>query len=82
MPIVKPIIVDEATNRRLWTAAECCDHTGVKPASWRSYVARSSAPAAVGVLDARTPLWDAEQVIAWQLSRPGKPGRPTAAADT
>lgn len=73
---MKPIIVDEDTGRRLWTAAECAEHAGVTRAAWRGYVARSQAPATVGELDARTPLWDAGEVEQWQQTRPGIAGRP------
>ncbi|NKT17560.1 hypothetical protein GS688_07595 [Rhodococcus hoagii] len=77
---MKPIIIDEDTGRRLWTAAECAEHAGVTRAAWRGYVARSEAsqaPEPIGELDARTPLWDAESVTEWQRARPGVAGRPS-----
>lgn len=73
---MKPIVVDEDTGRRLWTAAECSDAIGVARTSWRSAVSRGQAPQPVGELDARTPLWDAEEVAAYERDRPGVPGRP------
>ncbi|MFF0816655.1 helix-turn-helix transcriptional regulator [Rhodococcus sp. NPDC003318] len=73
---MRPIIIDEDTGRRLWTAAECSNHAGVTRAGWRGYVARGQAPASVGHLDERTPLWWADEVEQWQRDRPGVAGRP------
>lgn len=78
---MKPIIIDEDTGRRLWTATECAEHAGVTRAGWRSYVSRSQAPEPVGELDARTPLWDADSVTKWQHARPGIAGRPPKQGD-
>ncbi|AEV51885.1 helix-turn-helix transcriptional regulator [Prescottella equi] len=74
---MKPIIIDEDTGRRLWTAAECAEEGGITRAAWRGYVARAQAPASVAELDARTPLWDAAEVEQWQRARPGVSGRPS-----
>ena len=73
---MKPTIVDADTGKELWRVAECAEHGGVSPSTWRSYMRPGlSAPAAVAHLDARTPLWDAEQVRAWHAARPGRGAR-------
>lgn len=52
-----------------WTVQQCADHTGVKPATWRSYVARGQAPQPARRVGA-TPVWDAAQIREWK--RPGQ----------
>jgi hypothetical protein len=50
---------------------------GIRPATWRSYVARGAAPPPDGREEiSGTPWWYAETVIAWDRDRPGVPGRP------
>lgn len=71
-----PIIIDAETRRELWRVNECAGHCDLTPSSWRAYSSKGRTPEAVGSLDAKTPLWDAEAVREWQASRPGSPGRP------
>jgi len=66
---MRPYIADRDTGRELWTAQQCAQHGDVAPATWRSYVNRAQAPESVGQLDARTPLWDAEQITEWHAKR-------------
>jgi len=66
---MRPYIADRDTGRELWTAQQCATHCDVAPATWRSYVNRDQAPASVGQLDARTPLWDAGEVTDWHAKR-------------
>ncbi|MFC7450566.1 helix-turn-helix transcriptional regulator [Rhodococcus daqingensis] len=73
---MKPIIIDEDTGRRLWRVVECSEHTGIAGTSWRAYVAKGIAPQPIAHLDARTPLWDAEEVQTFERDRPGVAGRP------
>lgn len=53
------------------TAAEAAELVGIAPSTWRSYVARGSAPRperSIGPLN----LWRREAVEAWQRTRPGR----------
>lgn len=52
-----------------WTARQCAEHIGVKPSTWRAYVARGQAPRPSRYLDQRTPLWSAAEVRAWDRPR-------------
>lgn len=70
---MRPVITDADTGRELWRGADCAEHCGIAPTSWRSYIRRGIPPAPVTHLDARTPLWDAEEVKAWNAARPGSP---------
>lgn len=70
------IITDRNTDRELWRVKECAAHCGLTPSSWRAYSAKGRTPESVGSLDTKTPLWDAEAVREWHMSRPGSPGRP------
>lgn len=67
-----PIILDSDTGRVLWRSSECADHCRLVLRTWSSYVSHNRAPAPVGHLDARTPLWDAEEVKTWHASRPSQ----------
>lgn len=69
-----PTIIDSDTGRILWRSAECADHCGLALRTWSSYVSHGHAPAAIARLDARTPLWDAEEVKGWQRSRSSRRG--------
>lgn len=71
-----PVIIDRDTDRELWRVIECADHCGLTPSSWRAYSAKGRTPGPVAHLDAKTPLWDAQDVRDWQADRPGSPGRP------
>lgn len=54
-----------------WTADECAAAWGVKPSTWRSYVATGRAPNPLpGYDDQRRRRWDAAHVRDWQ--RPGR----------
>lgn len=46
-----------------WTAAQCAAAWGIKPPTWRAYVARNQAPQPVRHVS-RTPLWDSAAVLA------------------
>ena len=52
------------------TVAQAAERAGVKPATWRAYVARGQAPAADGSHDQRTPWWLASTVDRWLAARP------------
>ncbi|OMC08537.1 hypothetical protein [Mycolicibacterium fortuitum] len=69
---MKPIIIDQDTGRELWRAHQCAEHAQISVATWRSYVSQGRALGTVGELDARTPLWDAEDVQDWTAGRPGQ----------
>lgn len=58
------------------TAAECAELIGVAEVTWRTYVLRGQAPAAIGH-DTTTghKIWDAAVVRAWHKKRPGKGNR-------
>ncbi|MCK7676201.1 hypothetical protein M0E81_10625 [Corynebacterium sp. CCM 9187] len=70
---MEPTIVDKITGDELWRITDCAEHCGILSGTWRQYVARGHAPKPVGHLDARTPLWDAHQIRAWNSNRPGSP---------
>ena len=53
------------------TVAECAILAGVKPSTWRAYVARGQAPKPSQHIS-RTPLWDRGEVQAWANNRKGK----------
>lgn len=72
---MRPVITDADTGRELWRTADCADFTGVSIRTWGGYVARDQCPQPVARLDARTPLWDAEEVRTWHAGRPGRPTR-------
>lgn len=75
---MRPVITDADTGRELWRTSDCTDHCGIVTRTWSSYVAHGRAPSPVAHLDARTPLWDADEVRTWHEARPGSPGRPRA----
>jgi len=52
----------------LLTVGECATLAGIKPATWRAYVARGQAPKPAQHIS-RTPLWDRAEVQAWASSR-------------
>ena len=57
-----------------WTADECAAAWGIKPSTWRAYVAGGHAPQPLpGYDDQRRRRWNAEQVRNWQ--RPGRGAR-------
>ena len=68
-----PIITDEDTGATLWRAPDCAEHCGVSRSTWHSYSRLKNVPKPVAQLDARSPLWDAEEVKAWHAARPGSP---------
>lgn len=56
-----------------WTAAECAEHCGIRPSTWRDYVADGRAPAPMpGYDEDRRRRWDAQEVRTWQASRRGQ----------
>ena len=65
--------VPEADLRGWLTAVQVADLIGVRPSTWRAYVARGHAPSArrrVGHVH----LWARSDIEQWQRERPG-PGR-------
>ena len=70
---MKPLITHPETGAVLWTTADCAAHCGITESSWRSYVRRRMPPERVGHINARTPLWFADEVKAWHAARPGSP---------
>lgn len=57
-----------------WTTDQCAAAWGVKPSTWRAYVAAGRAPQPLpGYDDNRRRRWDAEQVRGWR--RPGQGAR-------
>ncbi|MEO3978753.1 hypothetical protein [Streptomyces sp. CAU 1734] len=69
---------DAETITHMWdhvTTAQSAALMGISPGTMRGYVARGQAPQP----DRRisdTPLWKVESILAWESSRPGRPGRP------
>ena len=58
-----------------WTTSQAAAHCGgVKPSTYRDYVAKLGAPAPLRERDPATgaKLYDAEAVKAWHAGRPGK----------
>lgn len=70
--MVRIVAVDLDSGRHLWTAAQCADYCGVTKPTFTAYATRGTAPSPCGHFDGRTPLWDAEEVSAWQGSRPSQ----------
>lgn len=68
-----PIITDRDTGRELWRTTDCAEHVGIGTSAWRTYVSTGRAPKAVAELGPRMPLWDAEEIRAWNNTRPGSP---------
>lgn len=66
---MRPVITDADTGRELWRTADCSTFAGVSIRTWGGYVARDQCPQPIARLDARTPLWDAEEVRAWHAGR-------------
>ena len=54
------------------TTAQVAQEVGIRPATWRAYVARGQAPEADGQLDARTPYWLRATIDKWIAQRPRK----------
>ena len=52
----------------LLTVGDCAKLAGIKPATWRAYVARSQAPPPAQHIS-RTPLWDRAEVQHWADNR-------------
>lgn len=70
-PRERPVPSREAQDEE-WIARQCADAWGVKPATWRSYVARRQAPQPSRHVGS-TPVWDAAMVKSWP--RPGQGAR-------
>lgn len=70
---MNPIIIDEHTGTRLWRSTECAEHCNITPRTWANYYANGRTPEPVGMLDKRSPLWDAEEIKTWHKNRPGSP---------
>jgi hypothetical protein len=69
-PRVRCIVA--GVKRERLTVAEAAEVAGVRPSTWRSYVARGQAPAADGAFDRRTPWWWSTTVRAWVDASPGR----------
>lgn len=65
MAVERVQIIDVDTGEVLWQAQDCADYCQMTSPCWRSRVSRGAAPAAVFMLNARTPLWYADEVVAW-----------------
>lgn len=65
---MNPSIIDTDTGDELWSARRCADHSGVKPATWTSYLSRGQCPAPVGALDGHA-VWRADEVREWAAAR-------------
>ena len=66
------VAVDLDSGKRLWTAAQCAHSCGITKPTFTAYVARGTAPRPCARFDGRTPLWDAEEIQAWHVSRPSQ----------
>lgn len=59
-------------GQELWTTAQCAEHCGVKPATWRDYVNRLGAPGPVVREAGRGQnLYLASAVRRWHAGRRG-----------
>ncbi|WP_067565758.1 helix-turn-helix transcriptional regulator [Nocardia acidivorans] len=59
-----------------WTAQQCADYIDVKLRTWHAYVNRPTAtnPAPKPIKKiGSTPVWDSDEVIAWNGLRTGGP---------
>lgn len=66
-----------------WTVAECAAAWGVKPSTWRDYVAKGYAPEPLPYYDEqRRRRWDPEQVRAALARRPGRGARTDLSSST
>lgn len=65
-------IIDQDTGDEYWTAEQCAEHCDISRSSWSAYVARDIAPPVSTRLNARTPIWKAEEVKSWQAGRPSQ----------
>lgn len=55
---------------------QICEQYGIKPATWRAYVARGQAPQPQGFdPDTGRRDWSAEAVAQWAATRPGSGAR-------
>lgn len=68
-----PIIIDKDTGKELWFGEQCANYIGVTPATWRNYSANGRVPAYVATILGKTRLWLAEEIQAWNQTRPGSP---------
>ena len=61
----------------LWTTTQCARHCGCEPSTWRHYVSRAGAPAAVSRQpgSAGESLYPADAVRVWYAGRPGRGAR-------
>lgn len=69
-----------ATRNDMLTAQDCVDlmkaetGTEIAPATFRTYVFRGQAPAAVDKIG-RTPVYDRKEILEWIHNRPGTGAR-------
>lgn len=68
---MRPVVIDADTGLPLWRTVDCAAHCEISEATWRSYVNSDRAPQPVAALG-KLPLWDAEEVKAWHVGRPGQ----------
>lgn len=60
-------------RRETWTVEECAAAWGVKPATWRGYVATGRAPQPLpGFDEHRRRRWDAQRVRSFQRQGQGR----------
>lgn len=66
-----------AVKRAKLSVAQAAALAGIRPATFRAYVTRGSAPTPDGHEEVSgTPWWFETTIVEWVESRPGKPGRP------
>lgn len=54
------------TSPETWTVQQCADEWGVRPSTWRDYVAKGYAPKPLpGYDEQRRRIWNAEEVRSW-----------------
>ncbi|KAB1554260.1 hypothetical protein F7232_04675 [Corynebacterium sp. 319] len=59
------VAIDTETGREFWTATQCAEHCEISRSTFAAYATRGTAPSVAEHFDARTPLWDAEEVRPW-----------------
>lgn len=65
----------QADDDRLLTGPQAAELAGVKPSTWRAYVARGQAPAPSVSMPGKD-YWRVSDLQRWLDTRPGKGGRP------
>lgn len=71
---------DELTTQEVIALFARTQGKALSPHTWRSYVYRGHAPAAVRKIGP-TPVWRRGDIERWMRNRPGRPGRPSRGHD-